>query len=69
MPKKIIKLKELPISNKHLPEPFKVGEKFILIVSKSLRKENNPDSFVNQFYKVLRVSNKKKYTMFKKYFK
>ena len=68
MKKKIVKLQQLPTSNKHLPEPFKKGEKFIVMPKKAEELSKDREIFSSQFYKLFRVSNKKQYVLAKRYF-
>ena len=58
MENKIVMLEccQLPQSNQHLPEPFKIGEKVIFV--EEVNQPNQSESFNRQFIRIKRLGKK-----------
>jgi len=65
---KLMKVISEPSANKHLPEPFEIGEKVIYLGEVERTDPNTPETFYKQFIKVKRLKTKSIMTESRKHF-
>jgi len=65
---KLMQVISEPSSNKHLIEPFKIGEK-VIYLGELERNDKHPETFFTQFVRIKRLKSKRVMTESREHFK